>query len=170
MALFTSHASLRAAARAIRPNLEAMGIKVLAQGVDGSARRLMQEFAEDSRCVLLGTSSFWEGVDLGGGLLRAVVLARLPFHVPTEPIFAARSELFEDSFGQYALPQAVLRFRQGIGRLIRGSDDRGAIVVLDKRVSSRVYGKAFLQSMPPCTEMRVPFGAVASEAARWVGR
>ena len=97
-----------------------------------------------------------------------MVLARLPFHVPTEPIFAARSELFEDSFGQYALPQAVLRFRQGIGRLIRGSDDRGAIVVLDRRISARAYGKAFLQSMPPCTELRVPVGAVPAEAARWV--
>lgn len=170
LALFTSHASLRGVARAVRPALEAMGIRVLAQGVDGSARRLLQEFAEDSNCVLLGTSSFWEGVDIGGGQLRAVVLARLPFHVPTEPIFAARSELFDDSFGQYALPQAVLRFRQGIGRLIRGSDDRGAIVVLDRRITGRAYGRAFLQSMPPCTETRAPLSAIPSEAARWVAR
>ena len=170
LALFTSHASLRGVARAVRPPLEAMGIRVLAQGVDGSARRLLQEFAEDSKCLLLGTASFWEGVDIGGGLLRAVVLSRLPFHVPTEPIFAARSELFDDSFGQYALPQAVLRFRQGIGRLIRGSDDRGAIVLLDRRITGRAYGKAFLQSMPPCTEKRVPLSAVPSEAARWVAR
>ena len=169
LALFTSHASLRGVARGVRPSLEAMGIRVLAQGVDGSARRLLQEFAEDSRCLLLGAASFWEGVDLGGGLLRAVVLTRLPFHVPTEPIFAARSELFEDSFHQYALPQAVLRFRQGTGRLIRGSGDRGAIVVLDRRVGSRSYGKAFLQSLPPCTEARGPLGAVPAEAARWVG-
>ena len=170
LALFTSHASLRTVARAVRPALEGMGIRVLAQGIDGSARRLLQEFAEDSKCLLLGTASFWEGVDIGGGLLRAVVLARLPFHVPTEPIFAARSELFDDSFGQYALPQAVLRFRQGIGRLIRGSDDRGAIVVLDRRVTGRAYGKAFLQSMPPCTEMRTPLSAIPVEAARWVAR
>ena len=170
LALFTSHASLRGVARAVRPALEAMGIRVLAQGVDGSARRLLQEFSEDSNCVLLGTASFWEGVDIGGGQLRAVVLARLPFHVPTEPIFAARSELFDDSFGQYALPQAVLRFRQGIGRLIRGSDDRGAIVVLDRRVTGRAYGRAFLQSMPPCTESRVPLAAIPTEAARWVSR
>ena len=170
LALFTSHASLRGVARAVRPGLEAMGIRVLAQGVDGSARRLLQEFSEDSRCVLLGTASFWEGVDIGGGLLRAVVLTRLPFHVPTEPIFAARAELFDDSFGQYALPQAVLRFRQGIGRLIRGSDDRGAIVVLDRRITGRAYGKAFLQSMPPCTELRAPLSAIPTEAARWVAR
>ena len=170
LGLFTSHASLRGVARAIRPALEAIGIRVMAQGVDGSARRLLQEFSEDSNCVLLGTASFWEGVDIGGGLLRAVVLARLPFHVPTEPIFAARSELFEDSFGQYALPQAVLRFRQGIGRLIRGSDDRGAIVVLDRRITGRAYGRAFLQSMPPCTELRAPLSALPTEAARWVAR
>ena len=170
LGLFTSHASLRNVARAVRPQLEPMGIRVLAQGVDGSARRLLQEFAEDSNCLLLGTASFWEGVDIGGGLLRAVVLARLPFHVPTEPIFAARSELFDDSFGQYALPQAVLRFRQGIGRLIRGSDDRGAIVVLDRRITGRAYGRAFLQSMPPCTALRTPLSALPAEAARWVAR
>ena len=168
MALFTSHAALRATARAIRPSLEAHGIKVLAQGIDGSPRRLLQDFADDSRCVLLGTSSFWEGVDLAGGLLRALVVSRIPFHVPTEPIFAARSEQYEDAFHQYALPQAVLRLRQGIGRLIRGSSDRGAIVLLDRRLTSMSYGRAFLGSLPPCTEKRVPLSAVPSEAARWV--
>ena len=170
MALFTSHASLRGTAQAIRPGLEAEGIRVLAQGVDGSPRQVMRDFADGDQAVLLGTSSFWEGVDLPGGILRAVVVARLPFHVPTEPVFAARSELYEDSFNQYAVPQAVLRFRQGVGRLIRGSGDRGAIVVLDQRVLSRSYGKIFLASMPPCTEKRVPLGAIPAEAAQWLQR
>ena len=168
LALFTSHASLRAAARAIRSRLESADIKVLAQGVDGSARRVLEDFTANSRCVLLGTSSLWEGVDLPGDILRAVVVTRLPFHVPTEPIFAARSELYEDAFNQYALPQAVLRFRQGVGRLIRGSGDRGVIIVLDQRVVSRSYGKVFLSSAPPCTMKRTTMSAIPSEASRWV--
>jgi DNA polymerase-3 subunit epsilon/ATP-dependent DNA helicase DinG len=168
MALFTSHASLRAAANIIRPHLEIEGIRVLAQGIDGSPRQIMRAFMDGDHAVLLGASSFWEGVDLPGGILKAVVVARLPFHVPTEPVFAARSELYEDPFNQYAVPRAALRFRQGVGRLIRGSNDRGTIVVLDPRVVSRPYGKTFLSSMPPCTEKRVPLKAIAREAARWV--
>ena len=120
--------------------------------------------------MILGTSSFWEGVDLSGGLLKAVVVARLPFQVPTEPIFAARSEQYEDSFKQYAIPQSVLRFRQGIGRLIRGSTDRGSIVVLDRRITARSYGKSFLDSIPPATVKVAPISAIPELAADWAGR
>ena len=170
LVLFTSHAALRATARGVRPRLEAEGIRVLAQGVDGSPRQIVQEFSESPSSVILGTSSLWEGVDLAGGVLKALVIGRLPFHVPTDPIFAARSDQYEDPFQQYALPQAVLRLRQGVGRLIRGSGDRGAIVVLDSRIVSRAYGRAFLESMPDCIVRQTPTSAVAHLAGRWVRR
>ena len=168
LVLFTSHGALRGAAETLRHPLEAEGIQLLAQGVDGSPRRILQRFATDPKGVILGTSSFWEGVDLAGGLLKALVVARLPFHVPTEPIFAARSTQYEDAFRQYALPQAVLRFRQGTGRLIRGSGDRGAIVVLDGRIVAKPYGRAFLDSIPPCTIKRVTLSSIPGYAAGWV--
>ena len=169
LVLFTSHSSLRGTAGAIRAPLEAESIRLLAQGVDGSPKRILDSFSEDPSGVILGTSSFWEGVDLAGNIIKALVLARLPFQVPTAPIFAARSDQYEDSFHEYALPQAVLRFRQGIGRLIRSSEDRGSIVVLDNRIISRRYGKAFLDSIPPCTVKTVASGEIAEHAARWVG-
>ena len=169
LVLFTSHSALRGAAQGLRPALEAEGIRVLAQGVDGSPKQIVRSFGADPSAVILGTSSFWEGVDLSGGILKALVLARLPFHVPTEPIFAARSDHYEDPFHQYALPQAVLRFRQGFGRLIRGSQDRGCIVTMDSRITSRAYGKAFLDSLPPCTVKQAPLGAIPEYAAEWSG-
>jgi DNA polymerase-3 subunit epsilon/ATP-dependent DNA helicase DinG len=170
LVLFTSHAALRATAKGVRSQLEAEGIRVLAQGVDGSARQIVQEFGDSPSSVILGTSSLWEGVDLAGGILKAVVIGRLPFHVPTDPIFAARSGQYEDGFREYALPQAVLRLRQGIGRLIRGSQDRGVIVVLDNRIISRAYGRAFLESMPACTVKQGPMSSIPEYAGRWVRR
>ena len=149
MALFTSHASLQATAKAVRGSLQARGFDVLAQGIDGTPHRLVQRFLDNPRSVLLGTASFWEGVDLAGDSLRALLVAKLPFNVPTEPVFEARSELYEDAFNEYAVPQAVLRIRQGFGRLIRTKADRGVVAILDRRVLSRGYGKAFLNSLPP---------------------
>ena len=169
LVLFTAHSALRSVAQTLRGPLEAEGIRVLAQGIDGSPARILENFAENPRAVILGTSSFWEGVDVSGGTLKALVLARLPFRVPSEPVFAARSDQYEDPFYQYALPQAVLRFRQGIGRLIRSSRDRGTIVVLDKRIIARPYGKAFLDSIPPCTVKCAPLAAIPGFATDWIG-
>ena len=168
MALFTSHAALRAAASRVRRDLEAEGIRVHAQGVNGTPRRLLEEFLEDPQALLLGTASFWEGVDLAGEALQVLVLARLPFNVPTEPLFAARSQLYERPFPQYALPQAILRFRQGFGRLIRTSTDRGVVVVLDRRITSRSYGDQFLRSLPGCTVSRPTLGELPGVVARWL--
>ena len=155
MALFTSHAALRATASAIRGAMSARGIQVLAQGIDGSPARLASRFLEEPRSVLLGTSSFWEGVDFVGDTLSVLILTRLPFSVPTEPVFEARSEQYENPFMEYALPQAILRFRQGFGRLIRSDNDRGVAIVLDSRTVTRRYGREFLTSLP---EMRVTDG------------
>ena len=167
LALFTSHASLRKTAQAIRGAVEAEGLRVLAQGIDGSPAQIMRSFSSSTDGIILGTSSFWEGVDLSDGALKALVIARLPFNVPTDPIFSARSEGYEEPFTQYAIPQAALRFRQGFGRLIRGSGDRGSVVVADKRITSRSYGKIFLRSLPPVTFKKPPLSAVADEASLW---
>ena len=156
MALFTSHASLQATASQIRGDLEARGINVLAQGVDGTPGQLVRRFREEPKSLLLGTASFWEGVDLPGDSLQVLLLARLPFNVPTEPVFEARSEQYgEQSFSQYALPEAALRLRQGFGRLIRTRTDRGAVVMLDRRIVSRRYGQVFLNSLPDVTVRNV---------------
>ena len=109
---------------------------MLAHGIDGSPRQLLPALRENPRTVLLGTASFWEGVDVAGEALSLLVIVRLPFAVPTDPVYQARSALYDDPFDQYALPQAVLRFRQGFGRLIRSKHDRGVLLVLDRRIVS----------------------------------
>ncbi|MCH7706274.1 MAG: 3'-5' exoribonuclease [Chloroflexi bacterium] len=168
LALFTSHASLRTARQGTKAVLEAEGIPVLAQGIDGSPAQLVEAASERGNAVLLGTSSLWEGVDIPGDPLRVVVLTRLPFNVPTEPVFAARSEEFANPFNEYAVPQAVLRFRQGFGRLIRSRHDRGVVIVLDRRVVSRRYGGSFLRSLPECTMKQVPMNGLAEEVRVWL--
>jgi DNA polymerase-3 subunit epsilon/ATP-dependent DNA helicase DinG len=167
--LFTSHASLRAAHSGIKRALEEEQILVLGHHIDGSPRQLIQALREHPHTVVLGTASFWEGVDVVGEALSLLVIARLPFSVPNDPIFQARSELFDDPFGQYAVPQAVLRFKQGFGRLIRRKTDRGVMVVLDRRVDSKAYGQAFLRSLPPCTVRRAPLRQMPTMVTDWLG-
>jgi predicted DnaQ family exonuclease/DinG family helicase len=169
MALFTSYSALRGVAQRLRPGLTADGIDVLAQSIDGSPQQLMSRFAADPHAVLLGTSSFWEGVDLPSGVLKALVLTRLPFHVPTDPIAKTRSEQYDEPFKEYSIPQAVLRFRQGIGRLIRNKGDKGSLVVLDRRITGRGYGQSFLKSIPPCTLKPSSLNTVAGLTAEWIG-
>jgi DNA polymerase-3 subunit epsilon/ATP-dependent DNA helicase DinG len=151
LALFTSHSQLRATHELLRERMERADIVLMGQGIDGPRGRLLQRFRVADRALLLGTASFWEGVDVVGDALSALVIARLPFAVPTDPVFAARSEQFEDPFSQYAVPQAILRFKQGFGRLIRSAADRGVVAVLDRRVLSKSYGRTFLNSLPNCT-------------------
>ena len=141
----------------------------MAQNVDGTPPQLMRRFLDDPKAVLLGTSSFWEGVDLAGESLRVLLMTRLPFNVPSEPVFAARSELYEASFYQYAIPQAILRLRQGFGRLIRTKTDRGVAVILDRRIVSRGYGKAFVDSLPDLTVKTCGLHQLTDEIQKWVG-
>ena len=119
LVLFTSHASLRAAHTGIKQALQDEQILVLGHHIDGSPRQLTQALRDNPQTVVLGTASFWEGVDIVGEALSLLVVARLPFAVPDDPIFQARSELHDNPFNEYALPQAALRFKQGFGRLIR---------------------------------------------------
>ena len=141
---------------------------MLGQGVDGAPQQLLDALRRNPRSVILGTASFWEGVDVVGEALSLLVMARLPFSVPSEPVFAARSELFEEPFTQYALPQAVLRFKQGFGRLIRTKTDRGVMAVLDRRIKSKRYGQAFLDSLPPCQLEEAPLAELAARTAAWL--
>ena len=168
MALFTSHFAVRTTAAKLRRALPRRGIGVLAQGVDGTPQQLLARFRAQRSAVLLGTASFWEGVDVGNETLKVLVVARLPFNVPTEPIFAARSGQYERPFMEYAVPQAVLRFRQGFGRLIRSKGDRGVAVVLDSRITSKSYGRTFLNSMPPATIVKGRFDELAPAVGRWL--
>jgi predicted DnaQ family exonuclease/DinG family helicase len=168
LVLFTSHAALRATHRAIKQPLAEAGVTVLAQRADGSPRQLIEQFKSTSRTMLLGTSTFWEGVDVVGSALSALVIAKLPFAVPSDPIVAARSEQFEEPFRQYSIPQAVLRFKQGFGRLIRSTSDRGICVVLDRRTISKRYGASFVQSLPHCTVRVGSAEHIADAALEWI--
>ncbi len=168
MALFTSYSALRNVNNRIRYRLATDGIEVLAQGVDGSPQQITRRFIEEPKSVLLGTSSFWEGVDFPSGVLKALVITRLPFQVPTDPIVKARSDQYENSFNEFSIPQAVLRFRQGMGRLIRNKGDSGVIVVLDRRITGRNYGHAFIDSIPECTRLPVNLASIGALAAQWV--
>jgi DNA polymerase-3 subunit epsilon/ATP-dependent DNA helicase DinG len=170
LALFTSYSQLHHTARAIAGPLGEADISVYAQGQGASRQQLLENFRANSRSVLLGTSSFWEGVDVVGEALSCLVIAKLPFAVPTDPIIAARSETFDDPFGQYAVPQAILRFRQGFGRLIRSKTDRGVVLVLDRRLQTKFYGQAFLDSLPQCTIWRGQIAQLPQSVGRWLAR
>ncbi len=168
LVLFTSHAALQATAKAIKRPLEEAGVLVLAQRLDGSPRQLIERLRTTPNVVVLGTATFWEGVDVVGPALSLLVITKLPFAVPSDPVFAARSELFDEPFLQYAVPQAVLKFKQGFGRLIRSSHDRGVCAVLDRRVLTKRYGASFVQSLPECS---VSVGGLADlpwAAAGWL--
>jgi DNA polymerase-3 subunit epsilon/ATP-dependent DNA helicase DinG len=169
LVLFTSHSSLRAAYSGIRRALEEEEILVLAHNIDGSPKQLLHALREHPHTVVLGAASFWEGIDVVGDALSLLIMARLPFSVPDDPVFQARAELYEDAFSEYAVPQAVLRFRQGFGRLIRRKTDRGAMVVLDSRVTSKSYGQTFLRSLPACTFHHVPVQSIPGLVQHWLG-
>ena len=167
LALFTSYAQLRATAEVIRAPLDRLGITVLQHGAS-SRRRLLREYRQAERAVLLGTRSFWEGIDLPGDELRCLLIVRLPFAVPSDPLVAARNAELENPFRDYTLPDAIIRFRQGFGRLIRRATDRGVVVILDSRVWRKEYGQAFLESIPECTTRHAPLANLDEEIGRWL--
>jgi len=151
LVLFTSHAMLRRAAEAIRPALATHGIRVLVQG-DGERARLAARFSRETSSVLLGTQSFWEGMDVPGEALSCLVLAKLPFRPHTDPIVSARCELLRsrgrNPFLEYMVPDAVMRLKQGFGRLVRTREDRGVVLLCDARAVTRPYGRSFRLSLP----------------------
>ena len=156
LVLFTSYESLKSAAASVSILLRDLSIRIMKQGDDDSSR-LLELFKRETESVLFATDSFWQGVDVPGESLSQVIIVKLPFSVPSDPVFMARSEAIEkrggNSFRELSLPEAVIKFRQGIGRLIRRSDDRGVVVVLDRRIVSKSYGSIFMANLPDCKKM-----------------
>jgi ATP-dependent DNA helicase DinG len=172
LVLFTSHRLLRTTYVPLVKYLETFKLDVLAQGIDGSRSTLLGEFLRNSGSVLLGTSSFWEGIDIPGQALSCVILVKLPFWPPSLPLIEARSELIESQgknpFWEYMLPEAVIKFKQGFGRLIRSKADRGFVILLDDRVIEKRYGSLFLSSLPLKTHIRGDDKQVLKKINTWI--
>jgi len=168
LVLFTSINQLRTTYYDVRREFERSDILLLGQGIDGSRRHILDTFRSSERAVLFGTRSFWEGVDVMGEALSCLVIARLPFAVPSDPIFYARAKTFEDPFNQYQVPDAILRLRQGFGRLIRSKEDYGVVAVLDRRLLTKRYGMTMLRSLPSCTARQGPVDSLPGVARAWL--
>jgi ATP-dependent DNA helicase DinG len=169
LVLFTSYEQLQRTAKAITEPLAKHEIFVFEQGEGASRHALLETFRGTDQAVLLGTRSFWEGVDVPGPALSVLVIIRLPFDVPNDPIVAARAETYESPFDQFTVPEAILRFRQGFGRLIRTKSDRGIVALFDRRLLTKRYGRLFLESLPQCTLRVEPLATLPGAAARWIG-
>ena len=152
LVLFTSYTDMRAVAAVLEPEWTKAGRPFLLQGADLSRTELTQQMRTLGNAVLFGTDSFWTGVDVPGAALSQVIITRLPFDPPTHPITEARCEHIRDAggnpFNDLTLPDALIKFRQGVGRLIRSKTDRGLVTILDARVLAKTYGREFLASLP----------------------
>ena len=151
--LFTSYSMMQSCHEALKKQLEINHFPLFKQG-DDNRQSLLNKFKTTPRAVLFGTDSFWEGVDVAGDALRCVIIVKLPFKVPSEPIIQARTEAIlekgGDPFTEFSVPHAIVKFKQGFGRLIRQKTDRGCIICLDTRLVQKSYGKLFLNSLPDC--------------------
>lgn len=168
MALFTSFTQLRQSSQNITARLALGNIMVFDQSDGSSQQALLEGFRSTPHAVLLGSRGFWEASDLSIDELAALVIVRLPFGVPSDPLIAARGEAFDDAFNEYMAPDAILRFRQGAAWLIRNRRDRGVVAIFDKRMISKDYGRLFLESLPSCTVRQEPLADLASTAKQWL--
>ena len=168
--LFTSYSMLKVVFERLEKRLKDNRFNALKQG-DDERQALLNRFKNTERSVLFGTDSFWEGIDVVGDALRCVIIVKLPFKVPSDPLIQARSEAIlsngGDPFMHYSLPQAIVKFKQGFGRLIRNRRDRGCIVVLDHRIITKRYGKLFLNSLPICQQISAPSSVIQEKMSEF---
>lgn len=170
--LFTSQEMLKKTVELIQESELLHDYMLFAQGITpGSRMRLLKGFQKFNHSVLFGTNSFWEGVDVPGESLSSVIIVRLPFTAPEEPTFKAKSNMLQqqgrNAFKELSLPDAIIRFKQGFGRLIRTSKDKGAFIVLDRRIETKSYGKEFIESLPPITIQKLPLQDMVLELEHW---
>lgn len=174
MILFTSYGMLRQVYEAMKANLSHQGFTVLGHGIDSSSRtKLTKQFKQTEKCILLGTSSFWEGVDIPGEALSCLAIVRLPFWPPNHPMVEARNEQIKERKGnpfmELSVPQAVIRFKQGFGRLVRTQRDKGVVIVFDKRMIESRYGKYFIRSLPDTPVHNRPMQELLPMISEWLG-
>lgn len=171
LVLFTSYESLRNAYKNVCIYMKDFPGRIMKQGDDDNAK-LLAAFKEEKESVLFATDSFWQGVDVPGESLSQVIIVKLPFTVPNDPVFVARAEAIEkrggSSFMELSVPEAVIKFRQGIGRLVRRSDDKGVVVVLDRRIYEKRYGSIFIASMPECKKMYSPLSEITAKINNFI--
>ena len=157
--LFTSYRMLAEAAARLKPHFDSLGLPLLVHGQGAPRKVLLERFRSIDNAVLFGTSSFWQGIDVQGDKLRNVIITKLPFAVPDEPVIEARLDAIKRSGGnpfmEYSVPEAVIKLKQGFGRLIRSKTDTGIVVILDSRVKTKRYGKLFLDALPGCKTVTV---------------
>ena len=165
--LFTSYGMLNSAHERLRPVLEELKLPLLVHGQGPPARVLLERFKSTPNAVLLGTTSFWQGVDVQGDQLRNVIVVKLPFAVPDEPVIESRLDAIKrrggNPFMEYSVPEAIIKLKQGFGRLIRSKTDEGIVVILDSRIKTKQYGRLFLEALPPCRTVESEYGDQRSQ-------
>ncbi|HJV46401.1 MAG TPA: ATP-dependent DNA helicase DinG [Bacillota bacterium] len=175
LVLFTSYQMLRQVYDRLKESIDLKGYTILGHNIDSSSRtKLTKQFKSTANCLLLGTNSFWEGVDIPGEALSCLVIVRLPFWPPNHPVAQARGDFIKtgkgNPFMEMSVPQAVIRFKQGFGRLVRTKKDRGIVVILDKRIIEARYGTYFLRSLPEIPLHYRPFPELLSMVGQWLGK
>ncbi|HQA07411.1 MAG TPA: helicase C-terminal domain-containing protein [Syntrophomonadaceae bacterium] len=172
MALFTSRKALVEVSGLLRPLLEERGINLLVQNEDGDFGTLMEGYVNSEKVLLMGLETYWEGVDLKGDLLKCLVVVKLPFRSPSDPYASAAEKYCRfnrlNAFNYFMLPDAAVRFKQGIGRLIRSEEDRGVAIVLDSRIAKQSYGKIFQNSSPISNQITISRSEIAQQVERWI--
>lgn len=171
LVLFTSYESLKSAHKTVVASMRGFEGRIMRQGEDDNSK-LLDAFKNENESVLFATDSFWQGVDIPGESLSQVIIVKLPFTVPNDPVFVARSEAIEkrggNSFMELSVPEAVIKYRQGIGRLIRTGTDKGVVVVLDRRIYEKRYGSIFTASMPECEKLYEPLSEITKRVNNFI--
>ena len=166
--LHTSYYSLRISRTSLKNSLEKEGYIIKAQGIDGNLNQILSSIDNHENFIIMGTNTLWEGIDIPDSKLKSVIITRLPFRPPGDPINTAKAAKLKNPFRELALPQAIIRFRQGFGRLIRNEKGKGSVFVLDSRIVNQQYGNFFINSIPECSIKRVATSEVFNLINEWI--